>query len=66
MDDTCKILGLYGLAVDLGLPVKWLRAEAEAERIPSLRIGHRRLFDPDAVRRALAARAAQGPQDNVK
>lgn len=51
---------LITLARLLGLPPAWLREEADAGRIPHLRIGRVRLFDPDAVRLALKKRAASG------
>lgn len=41
----------------LGLPVKWLRREADGGRLPCLRVGRRRLFDIEVVRRALDDRA---------
>jgi hypothetical protein len=37
----------------------WLRAEAEAGRIPCLRAGRRLLFDVQAVEAALIRRAAE-------
>jgi hypothetical protein len=37
-----------------GLPLAWLRREAKAGRIPSLRVGRRMLFDSEAVTVALA------------
>ncbi len=40
-----------------GVSAAWLRAEAEAGRIPHLRTGRRILFDLDAVVRALRERA---------
>jgi hypothetical protein len=52
-----ELLNLIGLARVLNLPAKWLKAEAVAGRIPFLRVGRRRLFNPAAVRHALAARA---------
>jgi len=55
-----SFLSLDALSVTLGLPRTYLRAEAKAERIPCLRIGRRLLFDADAVRKTLAARAAAG------
>lgn len=42
-----------------GLSAAWLRAEAEAGRIPCLRAGRRMLFDADAVEAVLIQRAAQ-------
>ena len=51
---------LQRLAQRLGLPAAWLRAEAEAGRIPSLRAGRRLLFNPEAVEDALIERASEG------
>ena len=31
------------------MPLKWLKAEAKAGRIPHLRVGHRYVFNADAV-----------------
>ncbi len=56
---TAKFIPLDALATTLGLPRRWLRGEAMAGRIPSLIVGNRRLFNPDAVRQALERRAAQ-------
>lgn len=42
-----------------GLTAAWLRAEAEAGRIPHLKAGRRLLFDAQAVETALIRRAAQ-------
>ena len=41
----------------LGVPVAWLRTEAEEGRIPCLKAGARLLFDPDAVGSVLLERA---------
>ena len=41
----------------LRVPVKWLRAEAEAGRVPHLKAGKALLFDPEAVERVLLERA---------
>jgi hypothetical protein len=56
---------IVGLADKFGLPLAWLRREARAERIPSLRVGRRLLFDPEAVAAALAdmSRPARGGDD---
>jgi hypothetical protein len=43
----------------LRVPVAWLRAEAEAGRVPCLRAGNVFLFSPAAVEKELAARAAE-------
>jgi hypothetical protein len=42
-----------------GLTQAWLKAEAEAGRIPCFRAGRRMLFDPEAVEQALLQRARQ-------
>lgn len=47
-------------AAHLGLPVAWLRREADAARLPCLRAGRRRMFDIDAVAAALAERQRAG------
>lgn len=39
----------------------WLRAEADAGRVPCLRAGKRYLFAPEVVERVLAERAAGDP-----
>src|SRR5262249_59906699 len=54
------LTGLTGLSARLRLPRLWLRAEALAGRIPCLKIGRKLLFNPDAVEKALADRAAGG------
>ncbi len=51
------------LAHELGLPLAWLKAEAKAGRIPSLQVGRRLLFNPEAVERVLLDRAAKGARD---
>jgi hypothetical protein len=47
----------------LRVPVSWLRAEAEAGRIPCLRAGKTILCDFAAVEAALLERARQGKAD---
>ena len=54
-----QLLSLPALAETLKLPKSWIKAEADAGRIPHLRIGKRYRFDQEAVVRALAKRAAQ-------
>lgn len=58
-----RVLTLHRMARRLGVTATWLRAEAAAGRVPSLRAGTRFLFEPAAVEDALAARAAK-PADN--
>jgi hypothetical protein len=60
MENAIQLVHLSGLAKRLRLPTAWLRAEAEAERIPSLRAGRRLLFNVEAVERVLLDRAAKG------
>ncbi len=54
-----KLVTVLGLAGHLKLPASWLKAQAQAGRIPSLRVGRRLLFNPDAVERVLLERARQ-------
>jgi len=53
-----RLTNLTGLAAVLRLPRGWLATEADAGRIPCLRVGRRLRFNVEAVRRALAERAA--------
>jgi hypothetical protein len=53
-----NLLSLSLMARRLGVTIAWLRAEADAERVPCLRADTRYLFSPEAVERVLAARAA--------
>jgi len=47
------------MARRLRVPAAWLRAEADAGRVPHLRAHKRYLFSPPAVEKALARRAAR-------
>ena len=53
------LLSLSRMARRLGVTQQWLRDEANAGKIPSLKAGNRYLFNPVAVQETLAARAAQ-------
>ena len=53
MDD---LLSLPGAARRLGVPAKWLKAEAEADRVPHLRAGSRYLFDLGKLQEAIRQR----------
>lgn len=53
-----KILPLYAVARRLHVPQKWLRAEAEANRIPHLKAGNAILLNPDLIERILIKRAS--------
>jgi hypothetical protein len=52
-----KLLPLGIMARRLRVPVRWLRAEAEAGRIPHLRADKVLLFDPETVERVLLEHA---------
>ena len=60
--ETDIFVNLFGLARVLSLPRDWLKGEADAGRIPFLRIGRQRFYNPNAVRERLAARAAIGEE----
>ncbi len=53
------LIEIVPLAKYLGVPVAWLRAEAEQGRLPCINAGGVLLFNLRAVKRALAERAAQ-------
>jgi hypothetical protein len=40
-----------------GLSIAWLKAEADAGRIPCFKAGRKLLFDPEAVEQSLLQRA---------
>lgn len=50
-------LTLNSTAYRIGLPPDWLKREAEAGRIPCLRVGRRLLFNLAAVKQALSLAA---------
>jgi excisionase family DNA binding protein len=56
---TPQLLSLPALAKALNLPEGWLRAEADAGRIPHLRVGKRYRFNLGAVIHVLSERAAK-------
>lgn len=53
-----QLVPLRGLARELKISIEWLKAEADAGRVPCLRAGRKRLFNVEAVRQALLRRAA--------
>lgn len=59
MNDA-KLLTLHCLAERTGLPVAWLKREADAGRLPCIRAGRMRMFDLAAVLKALAERQESG------
>ncbi len=56
---TQSFLPLKQTASQLGVPAKWLKAEADAGRVPCLQAGRRILFNLQAVAQALFERARQ-------
>jgi hypothetical protein len=54
------------LARELRLPTAWLKAEADADRIPFLLVGRDRRFNVEAVRRALLRRAADPDMEGCR
>ena len=57
--DSHELLDLDRLARRLRIAKRWLKAETQAGRIPYLQAGQRKLYNPAAVRAALAQQAAQ-------
>jgi len=55
-----KLLPLYAMACRLHVQQKWLKAEAEAGKIPHLKAGKSILFNPDVVEKLLIERASKG------
>lgn len=51
IEESKKPLCLGAMARRLRVPATWLRAEAEAGRMPHLRAGSALLFDPEVVER---------------
>ena len=68
MTDLPRLLPTGPMARRLRVPVRWLRGEAEAGRVPCLKAGRVFLFSPAAVEAALVERAGQpaaaGNDDN--
>lgn len=59
-DEQNSVISLSELAEQLRLPKTWLRSQADAGRIPYLRIGRRYRFNLAAVNKILADLAASG------
>jgi len=60
MVEQPKLLPLFAMARRLHVPNNWLRAEAEAGRIPCLIAGRQLLFNPEIVEPLLVERASKG------
>lgn len=56
-----ELYTLNAMARALRVPMRWLRAEALARRIPCLQAENRLLFQPATVIRILSERAAELP-----
>lgn len=52
-----KYVGIAEVAQHTGLPIAWIKREADAGRLPCLHVNRRVLFDIESVERALAERA---------
>lgn len=64
--EIVSFVPLSVLASQLALPEKWLKAEADAGRIPHLLVCGRRRFHVATVRSALLRRAAESGVANEK
>lgn len=62
-DSSRAILTLPRMARRLGVTQRWLRAEAEAGRVPCVAADGRFLFVPDAVEAVIVERAREGRAD---
>jgi hypothetical protein len=62
IEEHKKPLYLGAMARQLRVPAKWLRAEADAGRIPHLRAGSALLFDPEVVERIVLDRLRESPK----
>lgn len=54
-----RLMPLTAAAMTLGVPQSWLKRQADANRVPHLRIAGRILFDVRAVSEILAELAAK-------
>lgn len=63
MDARPQLLPTGPTARWLRVPVKWLRGEAEAGRVPHVKADRIYLFDPKAVENALLQRAREAVSD---
>jgi len=61
IEENKKPLYLGAMARRLRVPATWLRAEADAGRIPHLRAGSALLFDPEVVERIVFDRLRESP-----
>lgn len=59
---SSQLLSLPALAEALKIPQRWIKAEADAGRIPHLRIGRRYRFNRATVVAVLSRRAGEGSE----
>lgn len=52
-----SFVSIHSAAYELGVPLAWLKREAEVGRVPSLKVGRRLLFNVQQVEQVLTARA---------
>jgi len=58
MDHETRLMATAALSRALAVPARWLKAEADAGRLPHLKAGSQYLFDEEAVRQELLRRAS--------
>lgn len=60
-DEPEAFVSLRRAASRIGVPIAWLKAEAEADRVPHLRVSRRLMFNVAEVERVLLDRAQGHP-----
>jgi len=60
-DDDQTYVSLGRAASDLGVPMSWLKAQADADEVPHLKCGRMRRFNIAEVERLLRDRAEIDP-----
>jgi len=63
MSNADELIGLTQAAREFSVPPEWLRAEADARRLPHAQARGRVLFSREALRHALLERAHQQIND---
>ena len=58
-----RFVTLMDLSDRTGLPVAWLRAEADAGRLPFVQVGRSRMFLPEEIARTLRERGARAREE---
>ncbi len=61
MPNDERFMPLRRAARLLGVPIAWLKDEAEAGRVPSIRVGRRLMFSVADVEQALRRRSQEVP-----